>query len=384
MVTRGSLVLHDWWGHPFQAGLSRELAGRGRVVRHLYRAVGETPRGALAVGPGDPPSLSFGAVADGGRGLRGAWRYAAAVGRELPGRGAVLLSGNAPPLVQAALLLRARWSGAVFVHWLQDVRSAQGRGPGRRWCRAVEAWTARHSDRVVAVCPQFARWARRVARVAAGRVAVVPNWGDLAVRAAGPDRPDGEVLLYTGTLDGRHAPGLLLALAEACERAGRGRVVVATRGAGRVLLERARHELGLSRLELRDWVGYGELPAVLGGASVLLVTLAGRGAAQSVPSKLPAFLCAGRCVLLAAPAGSASAELGRGSGGAVVVGPDDPDGFAAAALALLADPDRRARLAAAGREFAEREFAPGRIADRFLPLLAAPAGGGPSRKERHR
>src|SRR5438309_10385705 len=60
--SRLRIVLCDYSGHPFQVQLSRELARRGHDVLHLHFADFLTPKGRLAVGPDDPPTLAIEAV----------------------------------------------------------------------------------------------------------------------------------------------------------------------------------------------------------------------------------------------------------------------------------------------------------------------------------
>src|SRR5882757_7581192 len=51
------ILLHDNSGHPFQVQLARALARRGHVVRHLFNARFQTPRGSLSHLPGDPTTF---------------------------------------------------------------------------------------------------------------------------------------------------------------------------------------------------------------------------------------------------------------------------------------------------------------------------------------
>src|SRR5436190_6272504 len=51
------IVAHDHSGHPFQAALSRELAGRGHEVLHLHNAAFVTGKGRVDRRPGDPATF---------------------------------------------------------------------------------------------------------------------------------------------------------------------------------------------------------------------------------------------------------------------------------------------------------------------------------------
>jgi colanic acid biosynthesis glycosyl transferase WcaI len=56
------ILLHDNSGHPFQVQLARELARRGHVVRHLFNARFQTPRGSLTQLPGDPTTFEVASI----------------------------------------------------------------------------------------------------------------------------------------------------------------------------------------------------------------------------------------------------------------------------------------------------------------------------------
>jgi glycosyltransferase involved in cell wall biosynthesis len=72
-----------------------------------------------------------------------------------------------------------------------------------------------------------------------------------------------------------------------------------------------------------------------------------------------------------------TAELAQGNGR--IVGRGDPDGIASALAGLEADPDMRARMAAASREIAER-FTWKAAADAYAESYRGIAGRGPAGK----
>ncbi|MFJ2744946.1 glycosyltransferase [Streptomyces sp. NPDC087440] len=418
-----ALVLHDYLGHPFQLDLSRELARRGAAVLHLYREDHVGTRGDT--GAAGVEGLTVRAVraeraeravqavraeraVRGVRGVRAAPaggaaravrptgprpgprtdvdRYLAGLEQALPptptstptppapapAPRTTFLCGNAHPAVQWGALRLARARGWRCVYWLQDVHSAlPGADPHTT---ALEARALRASDHVVAVTPGFADAARELG-VPDDRLTLVPNWAPLDLPGARAPWPPaqklggGPLFVYAGALDDRHAPELLAELAAACTRRRTGRLLVVSQGSGRDLLADRRRTRGLDRLELLDFRPYEEVPAMFAAADVLVVTLAADAAAVSAPSKVLAYLAAGRCVLAAAPPDSETARVVAASGGGVVTAPDDPAAFAARGMELLADAARRARCGAAARAWAGRTFALAPIADRFGPVL---------------
>lgn len=394
------LLLHDYAGHPFQAGLARALAARGHAVTHAFFAADPGPKGDLARRPDDPPGLAFlalGAGIDPARdGLLRRWRAERAYGRVLAGAIAALrpdavLSGNTPVAAQEAALAAARRLGIPFVHWVQDLLGpAAARLLARRlplagplagaWLAALERRQFRRAARLVLIDAAF-RPAARAAGVPPGRIAVIPNWGPLAEIpllprdngwAAAQGLGPGPRLLHAGTLGLKQEPELLLALARAAEALPGAEVIVAGSGSGMARLSAAAP--ALPRLRLLPLQPVAALAPMLAAADLLLATLGAAAGACSVPSKVLAYLCAGRPVLLAAPAENPAARLLGATGAGRVTPPGDGAAFAAAALALAADPAARAAMGRAGRAHAEAAFDIAAIAARFEAVLAAAAG----------
>ncbi|MGG7646250.1 glycosyltransferase [Rhodovulum sp. YNF3179] len=395
------ILVHDYAGHPFQAGLSRELARRGHRVTHAWFAGDPGPKGRLARQPDDPPGLAFRPVtiarpyskarllrrllADRayGRALADTIR---AVAPEL------VLSGNTPVAAQAGALAAARQGGAGFVHWVQDLqgRAAQrllaARRPvlGRVAGYALGRWEADQmcrADHVILIDEAF-RPAAQAMGVARARTTVIPNWGPLedvpavardapAVTAWERDRGIGPRprFLYAGTIGLKHDPAPLAALARALELRDAGHLVVAASGTGVACLERIR----CARLHLLPLQPARDFPTMLGAADVLLAMIGPEAADCAVPSKLLSYLCAGRPVVLAAPPDSPAARIVDSAGAGCVVPQGDTRGFTEAALGLARHPAAARRAGASGRAWAERHFAIGPVADSFEAVFRAAA-----------
>ena len=121
------ILVHDYAGHPFQAELSRELARRGHLVMHAYRAKVGGRSGALERVPDDPATLSFQPIVLGPRApqrkgvarrLRHELTYGRAAARIVENfRPDAVLSSNTPLLVQRALQ-RASHQASALIHLL--------------------------------------------------------------------------------------------------------------------------------------------------------------------------------------------------------------------------------------------------------------------------
>jgi colanic acid biosynthesis glycosyl transferase WcaI len=315
------IVVHDYAGHPFQTDLSRELAGRGHTVRHMFFAGDQGPKGAMRRKADDPPGFSVEPIAIGRDYLKrdfvGRWRNDRAYGVAAASRiGAwapdLVISGNTPLDAQGTIQAGARRAGAVFVNWIQDFyglaieRLIAGRwlGAGRLAAdhyRRMERRQLERSDAIVLISDDFRRWLP--AGAARRPCAVIANWGpigDLAERpkvnpwslAHGLDRTFNFV--YSGTLGLKHDPAVLVALADSLCGHPDVRVVVAATGMGREALDRmlsARPRRNLVTLPLQPVEAFAD---VLGGADVLVALLEADAGAFSAPSKVLSYLCAGR------------------------------------------------------------------------------------------
>jgi glycosyltransferase involved in cell wall biosynthesis len=386
------ILIHDFAGHPFQVQLSRELANRSHRVVHAYAMDLPGPKGALQLSERDSRNLRIQGLPlarcfrkySPVRRLISHRRYASDLWRLIATEEPhVVLSGNTPIDVQAYLVQHCHQAGIAFVHWVQDVyfRALEfllERRLGRLAqipilpFRQLEKSVARRSDAVVVIAPEFAsllsRWG-----VPDSRVTVIENWATLDDVAPAPKRnpwsdsnglASAVTFLYSGTLGFKHRPDLIYELARSTR--GRAKVVVLTDGFGRRYLESRPR---LENLLVRGFEPYERLPQVLASADVLLATLAADAARFAIPSKVMTYLAAGRAVLLAAPLGNPAALAVQQSGGGIVVDPDDPAAWSRAAIALAGDAELRQTLGRRARQYAERTFRIGTIADRFEQVM---------------
>ena len=396
------IIVHDFAGHPFQVQLSRQLADRGHRVLHLTFGGMLTPKGDLARRADDPATLEIEVLELGEpfakyRFARRLWQERR-IGRLLAARirsfaPDVVISGNAPIVVQAAARGATQGAGGAFVLWVQDVHSVAierhlrdragwlGAQAARPFALA-ERLVARGSDHVVVISEDFRPlllgWG-----VPDERITTVENWAPLD--GIGP-RPranpwaaehglvDGPVALYSGSLGLKHNPAQLLDVARAF-RAERpdARLVVVSEGLGADWLrERAD---GLPTLVLLPFQPFDRLADVIGAADVVLAILEPDAGVFSVPSKVLSYMAAGRPIAAAMPADNLAARLVERVGSGVVVSPTDAGSLAGACLDLLARPADAAAMGERGRAYAAQAFDAARITDRFEALLGASIAG---------
>jgi glycosyltransferase involved in cell wall biosynthesis len=388
------IVVHDYVGYAFPAQLARALARRGHDVLFLHCSSFVAGKGHVEASAGDPATLAFDSV-----GLAGSFAkydvrrriaHERETGRELARRVTafrpdVVLSSNAPLIVQRALLQAAHANGGRFVFWQQDVISAAARrvlGQRSRLVGAaaesavavLERRLLRASDAVVVISEDFVPLLRRWG-VDQARTSVIENWAPLDELpvlsrdnewAREHELADRFVFLYSGTLGFKHDPSLLLELAR-WARGHEAVVAVVSEGPGSDWL--AREGAEEPALRLLPYQPYERLPEVLASADVLVALLETDAGAFSVPSKVLTYLCAGRPLLVSVARDNLAARVVERSGGGVVVPPNDPQALVSAAALLHADNAMRAELGARARSYAETTFDLGTIADRFEQVL---------------
>lgn len=393
------ILVHDYSGHPFQVQLSRELARRGHEVLHLHASFFQTPKGALAVAPGDPPTLAIEPLDIGEpfekhtflRRRRQEVRYghlsAARMRAFAPD---AVLSSNVPLDPQDIFQRACRDAGAGFAFWLQDIYSIAidrvlrrrfpgiGHLVGARY-RMLERRLLRDSDAVVAITEDFLPLLRAWG-IAPGKTHVIENWAPIEELPALPrdtewrrehGLADRRIVLYSGTLGLKHNPALLLELARRFRDRDDIAVVVISEGPGADWLDRHRREEGLDNLRLLPFQPFARFPEVLASGDLLVAILEPDAGVFSVPSKVLSYLCAARPLLAAMPVENLAARIVTRNDMGRVVAPDDLAGFAAAARALLGDAALSARCGANARAYAEAHFRISDIGDRFETALAA-------------
>jgi colanic acid biosynthesis glycosyl transferase WcaI len=388
------IVVHDYVGYAFPAQLARALARRGHDVLFLHCSSFVAGKGLVESRVDDPATLAFDSVRLSGSFAKyDVWRRIAherETGSELARgiaafRADVVLSSNAPLLVQRALLQTTHAHGGRFVFWQQDVISAAARRVlGRRaslvgaaagsMVALLERRLLRASDAVIVISEDFVPLLRRW-EVDGERISVIENWAPLDELPVLPRRNRWAreqglgarfVFLYSGTLGFKHDPSLLVELARWAS-ANESVVAVVSEGLGADWL--AREGAGEPGLRLLPYQPYERLPEVLASADVLVALLEPDAGTFSVPSKVLTYLCAARPLLVSVARDNLAARVVERSGGGLVVPPQDPEALIAAARTLHADEGLRAELGGRGRLYAETTFDLGRIADRFEQVL---------------
>jgi len=290
------------------------------------------------------------------------------------------------PLSMALTLpLIARLKRCALVFNLQDLHPDTQVRLGmvrQRWLigalRALERFGYRNCAALSVICDAF-----RVHAVRCGappeRVHVIGNWIDTqrihpvpaeeTVRREAGFTPGQFVALWAGTLG--HVSGAMLVLeaAESLRDRPDVRILIVGEGPLRAELLRSAAARGLWNVSFLPFQPEERLCAVQSAGDVSIVTLSAGFAESSVPSKVLAYLAAGRAVVAAVPGNSPTAEMIRGAGVGVVVDPGDAAALAAAIRTLADDPDRASRLGGRARDFAVEHLSRAAATERYDRLF---------------
>lgn len=393
------IVINDYLGHAAPVQLSRALAARGHSVLHLYSGAAQTPKADLVRHADDPPGFDVRAIGGDSAGQAGG-EHPRSYGRGLAQAVLdfapdVVLAGNNPLPAQQALQSACRSASIRFVYWLRqlyafETDAAVADKPllvqmaAESHARWLEGKLLRQSDAIIPVAEYELALLEEVWDIPARQAMVVRDWAPLdAVTPQPKDNAwarsqgiaDRKTVLYSGTLDWQHDPALIVRTATELRDREDVLMLVVSGGAGADMVQAAAREHNLTNLQVLPFQPYERYPEVLASADVLFA-MAGNQL-FFVPSKINAYLCAARPIVLCAGRSNLAADVVQHSGGGVVQDPADGAGIRKAILHFIDDPQDARTVGARGRAYAERSFAISPIADRFERLFERLRAGPP-------
>ena len=238
-----------------------------------------------------------------------------------------------------------------------------------RLTRAVDKWSLRWADLVVADTPPDLELFQELAGRLRRDGVVVPVGADDAVFVPRRDIEVGPTsVLFYGTLVPLQGVATIVEAAALLEREGIATTIIGD-GQDRPILLDAIQRTG-ARLGLTGLVPLDELPPRIARSAVCLGVFGDSDkAGRVVPHKLYECLAMGRPVVTRDGPGVRSLF---NEGEVVIVPPADPTALADAIRALVEDPDRRERVAAAGHSAYQHRFHEKRLAESLLQALQTP------------
>jgi colanic acid biosynthesis glycosyl transferase WcaI len=383
------IVLHEMGTYTHRQELAKALSRRGHQIAYVYCPSVQTPsRPSTPLALGDAVSvipIGLGSQFSKWHLLKrfvqertyGA-RVAATIGDLQPD---LVLSGNTPIEIQAAIQKSCQRNNALFLFCLEDIYSIGvktvlskmpliGDTIALRYTR-LEHQVARRSDGIVAISDDFRDLAISWG-IDAHRVAVIENWGPMPAAPLPPKDNDWaahhalvdkRVFLYSGALGFKHNPKLFLDLANEFRDDPNVRIVVISEGRGADWLSSQCAQFpGLLLLPFQNAVDFQK---ALATADVLVAILEPNAAKYSVPSKVLAYMTAGKPVLAAIPAENLAARTIHAAAAGLTVDPEKPHEFRRLARSLITDEQRRKEIGMAALAYARANFDVDRIAGQF-------------------
>jgi len=254
-------------------------------------------------------------------------------------------------------------------------------GRAARFARAVERALMRRFDVVSSIS------ARMVARVVdkgvdAARAVRLPNWVDtdaiFPLRVPSAYRRElgipaaNTVVLYSGNMGAKQGIEILADVAVAL--ASHRDITFVFCGDGAAKRELAARCASLPNCHVLPLQPNAALNELLNVADIHVLPQRADAADLVMPSKLTGMLASGRAIVAMARPGTSLFDVVSKHG--VVVPPEDRDTLAATVVALAADPERRAALGRAARQYAQRMLSPHAIFGALDAQLAALVEGG--------
>jgi glycosyltransferase involved in cell wall biosynthesis len=294
----------------------------------------------------------------------------------------VFVYGNSPILQAIPGIVLKQLKGAKLVTWVQDLwpQSLEVTGFVRNrhllsTVGAVVRWIYRRNDLLLVQSRAFVGSVKKMA----GNTPVEyhPNPGEIAFedqvtqRAPALSLAPGFNVVFAGNFGTVQALETVLEAARLLQEHPDIQFTLVGSGARSEWLRAAVAERGLTNVHLPGRFGAEDMPAILAQASALLVTLTRSPIlAQTVPSKVQAYLAAGRPIIACIDGeGARVVEEARAG---VACPAEDAPALARAVLCLHdTSAEERLSMGAAGRRYYVRHYAPAGLALRLAQRFAA-------------
>lgn len=392
------ILLHDYSGKSAQFQIGRQLARRGHDVLYLHAAF-TGPKASLGRKPTDPASFRVSEIKMKTRFQKDKYvrrqLQEIAYGKHLTARVRdfrpdLVICSDTPLFPLNNIRLYCRRARIPFVLWMMEMRgpiirawlnqkfSITGRLLGSCFV-AFERWIVHHCDHVILISDDFLSVISSC-KMPADRIDVLPLWSpleDIRVvpkdnswsRSHGLDRTTN--LMYSGSLNHAHSPGILADLAQGLADRKEVRVVVVSEGSAVSYLAQRKAAQSLDNLVILPFQPHATMSEVLGAADALLTLLDADMQNYVAPGKVLSHFCAGRAQLAIMHSDNSSARRVLESGGGLVVPPNAGE-VVAAALRLVDDKREAERMGHAGRAYAEQHFDIQKISDAFESMIMTP------------
>lgn len=278
------------------------------------------------------------------------------------------------PILQALpAIILARVKRAALVVWVQDLWPDTLKSTGYVTNERVLGWVGTMTRYIYRQCDlilaQSIGFVAKIRELADSPVAIEVHYNPGQRQPAGsdmvgdgPQLPEGFNVVFAGNLGTAQSLETVLDAAEILGDTACQFVIVGSGSRSEWLVaEVARRDL--ANVHILGRFPTQTMPAIFNQASALLVTLArSENLALTIPSKIPAYLAAGRPVI--ACLDGEAAEMIKNSGAGLAVPAEDAEALAGAIRTLMASPEQaRLDMGRAGKGYYREYFAPWRLAE---------------------
>jgi glycosyltransferase involved in cell wall biosynthesis len=285
------------------------------------------------------------------------------------------------PILQAIPAVWLAWlKQAKLVTWVQDLwpesLSVTGFIRDQKILGAVAAvvrWIYRKNDLLLVQSQAFIDPVERMAGVTP--VVYHPNPGELAFTEASTERSPALLLetgfnvVFAGNLGSVQALDTVLAAALLLRDERDVQFVLVGSGSRSEWLQQEVRRLGLNNVRMPGRYAPSDMPGILAQASAVLVSLVRDPImSQTVPSKVQAYLAAGRPIIASLDGEGARVVTEAGAG--VACPAEDAKALADAVIRLRdAPPEEREQMSQRGLCYYEKNFEPKLLATRLVQIL---------------
>jgi len=391
------IVVNDHSGHAFTLQLSKQFVQSGHEVLHAYSVSFQSPKGNFEDLPAAGSGLTVLPITIKGefekysllKRRKQEIEYAQQLITQLDAfQPNVVVSSTTPLFVQERLQKYCVSKGIKFVYWCQDIYAIAIRQIARKklgfmgfplwyYFKQLEAGLLRKSSHVISITPGFndlfQKW-----KIRPQQVTCIPNWAPL--QEITPESKENEwakrhrvadktCIVYSGTLGLKHNPSILSAAAKHFSKHKEVVFIVISEGLGATFLQKEKEKQQLDNLLLLPFQHFRDMSQVLGTADILLAILESDAGAYSVPSKVLAYLCAEKPIVLSMPTDNLSASIVQDNNAGYCIAPDNLEGFFAQIEKLVTDPVLRREMGRNGRAYAEKNFDTAYIESQFMEVF---------------
>ena len=251
----------------------------------------------------------------------------------------------------------------------------------RRWDGSI----CRRSANVIAISAGMKELLCVSRQLDRARVTVIPNWNeckgfgsrerDWTWRTENGIPPNVFVALFAGTLGHVSGAGVLVEVARRLSARTDLLIVCAGEGVLKAEMQQTAKVAGLQNLRFVPVQPPEKVAVMHAAADALLLTTQAGYPDSSVPSKLIAYLAAGRPVLCSARDDSTVASIVREAGAGLVTRAEDPEAIASTLLYFADHPTEALEMAGNARRCFEDKFTFERAYGSLEALLLEAAGG---------